>query len=128
MKQLKHWAKLYFTSKYSLQTERIEELNDNLKLHTINGDVKVIITPELKELPAVEEKTLLVLLNTHTNLDFIVKNWDKFVTLSQLTIYFVNPSTNEKWTLHPHTHDKIAEREALRRGLESLFSAIPSVD
>lgn len=68
----------------------------------------------------------LVVLNTSSNFDVLVKNWDKFVKIKHLCVYFVNPSSklDEKWIIYPCTHNNICEKDALEKGLRSMFDMV----
>ena len=107
-----------------------ESLNGDFVVHKAAGDVIFLIRPEFVNVDEVVEKSQgssgLVVLNLKKNVDAVIANWDKLAKLKGLCIYFVNPNLNEKWLLYPYTHDQITEKPALRRGLESLFSMVPS--
>ncbi len=65
---------------------------------------------------------VLVMLNTKHNLNHVIEHWQELTKFPKLSIIFANPDApgDKRWIICPHTHDKIAERQALRRGLESL--------
>jgi hypothetical protein len=131
--QLKEWVQIYLKSRDVLQKSitGFESLNGDFVVKKTTGDVLFLIRPEFSNADEVVEKATaaagLVLLNTKKNLDSVVASWDKLSKLKGLCIYFVNPKLNEKWLLYPYTHAQITERSALKRGLESLFSMVPSV-
>jgi hypothetical protein len=76
-----------------------------------------------------EINAALVVLNTRENLDHLVNHWGDFAKLPKLCIIFANPdsSTDKRWVIFPHTHDKITERKTLRRGLDALFMTVEEV-
>src|SRR3989304_8284668 len=130
--QLREWAEIYLKSRDVLQKAitGFESLDGDFIVHKATGDVIFLIRPEFVNVEEVVEKVTsnagLVILNTKKNVDFVISNWDKLAKLNGLCIYFVNPKLNDKWLLYPYTHAQITEKSALRRGLESLFSMVPS--
>ena len=68
----------------------------------------------------------LFVLNTKGNLDVLIKNWDGFVKFKHLCVYFVNPFSklDKKWIIYPHTHNNICEKDALEKGLNSMFEMV----
>jgi hypothetical protein len=80
---------------------------------------------EKLEVPQLEGKTLLVTLQKQENIQFLVKNWEKFVQPG-LTIVFVNPEKNEKWFIVPHTHSQIADPN-IELGIKSLAEYVSHV-
>lgn len=70
--------------------------------------------------------TIIATLNTKQNVDAVVTHWKDIVSNPTLHIYFINPYSlsEQKWVLCPASHDRIAERRALKRGLESLSTTV----
>ena len=68
----------------------------------------------------------LVVLNTSGNFDVLIKNWGRFVKFKRLCIYFVNPFSklDKKWVIYPYTHNNICEKDALEKGLKSMFEMV----
>ena len=68
----------------------------------------------------------LVVLNTIGNLDILTKNWDKFVKFEHLCVYFVNPFSklDKKWIIYPYVHNNICEKDALEKGLKTMFEVV----
>ena len=130
--ELKEWAEIYLKNRDILQKTitGLEDTNGDFIMYKTSGDVVFLIRPELSDIEGVVEKapgnTGLVLLNTKKNVDTVISNWDKLSKLKGLCIYFVNPKVNEKWLLYPYTHDQITEKVALKQGLQTLFSTIPT--
>lgn len=96
-------------------------------------DNKVIVTYKDKESTFLVEGTLslpsfdsIVCLNTKENLEFLIKNWEKFSSHKQLCVYFVNPSSRseKRWIIYPATHATIAEAESLKLGLYAMFETV----
>ncbi len=90
----------------------------------------IFIQPELNDLSklaALKDKhVVLVTANTRDNVEYLIEHWADLVQYPHLCVYFVNPnsSTDRRWVIFPATHDKITERKALRKGIESLFSTV----
>lgn len=68
----------------------------------------------------------IVLFNTSKNVSDLIKDWDKFVKYTKLTIYFVNMNSlkDKKWIIKPYVHDRITEKSALKLGIKSLASNV----
>lgn len=129
---LKEWTEIFLRSRDVIQKSivSIEHLNGDFIVHKSSGDVLFLIRPEFEDVDEVVEKCKsnsgLVVLNTKENVDALISGWDKLSRLKGLCVYFVNPKLNEKWLIYPYTHDQITERAALKTGLHSLFSMVPS--
>ncbi|MBI4145739.1 hypothetical protein HY489_00185 [Candidatus Woesearchaeota archaeon] len=127
---LKEWTKTLLKSRDSIKQEiiKIEDQNGELTVHKKTGQSKFIIKPELKDLNSIPTSQVnLVILNTKKNLEFVITNWQTLAQHKNLCIYFVNPTTNDKWLLYPYTHNQITEKIALRKGLETMFAEVPTV-
>jgi len=126
--QLKEWMQIYLKSRDAIQKviTGFENLNGDFVVHKNSTDILFLIRPEFTNVDEIADKAVgLVVLNTKKNLNFVISNWDTLSKLKGLCIYFVNPKSNDKWMLFPYTHDRITEKSALKRGLESLFSMVP---
>lgn len=134
---LKEWVLNYLQSK-DIMAKNILSIEHNkdgfdLVVRSKAGDQFILIRPELhdaKELSSAKErKTIVVILNTRKNLEFVITNWDMLAQQPLLCIYFVNPcsETETKWIIYPSTHNRIADRKALKKGLEALFSTVQEI-
>lgn len=126
--QLKEWVQIYLKSRDAIQKviTGFENLNGDFVVHKNSTDVLFLIRPEFTNTDEIADKAVgLVVLNTKKNVNFVISKWDTLSKLKGLCIYFVNPKSNNKWMLFPYTHDRITEKSALKRGLESLFSMVP---
>ena len=74
-----------------------------------------------------KKQLVIVCLNNKANLNFLIKNWEKFVQNPTLKMMFVNPNLNQQWSLLPYIHNKFGDPDSLETGLKSLFDSIPSV-
>ncbi len=99
----------------------------------VEGTLKnqfIIVQPELNDLSKLsglkDKHIILVTANTKQNADYLISNWEALVTYQHLSVYFVNPnsSLDKRWVIFPATHDKITERRALRKGIESLYATV----
>ena len=128
------WIVEYVKSK-DLMTKQITAIKPNEQDADVfvEGTLKsqyIIIQPELgdlNKLAALKDKhVVLVTANTRDNVEYLIAHWAELVQYPHLCVYFVNPhsSMDKRWVIFPATHDKITERSALRKGLESLFSTV----
>ena len=128
------WIVEYVKSK-DVMTKQITAIKPNEQDADVfvEGTLKsqdIIIQPELgdlNKLAALKDKhVVLVTANTRDNVEYLIAHWAELVQYPHLCVYFVNPqsSMDKRWVIFPATHDKITERSALRKGLESLFSTV----
>jgi hypothetical protein len=69
---------------------------------------------------------ILVGFNTEENLQFILANWERLVSVPKLTIYMVNPvsETEKRWAINPHVHERICDADSLKTGLRAMFETV----
>lgn len=131
---LKEWAVEYVKSK-DVMTKQITNIKQNASEADVivEGTLKsqyIIVQPELNDLNKLQglkdKHVLLVTANTSENMDFLIGHWDELIQYPHLSVYFVNPnsSMDKRWVIFPATHDRITERNALRKGLESLYATV----
>jgi hypothetical protein len=130
--RLAEWVQVFLQNRdvFNKVITGFEKVNGDLLVKRTNGDLLVFVRPELGDVSDVSVRdgpSVLAVLNSKRNLDAVIKNWDVLAKKKDLCVYFVNPETNDKWLLYPHTHNQITEKSALRRGLESLFAMVPPV-
>ena len=101
-----------------------------------NGGVQVFyvkpfpqdLVKDLQEIKAHSTTAFgMVVANTRTNFDALIKNWDGLVNLDKkLCIYLVNPfsSRAKQWAIHPATHQMITGGVGLKIGLTALFETV----
>ena len=125
---LKEWMLTYLKSRDAIKQEitGIEDNGDSFIVRKQNTDTLFLVRPELNSIDEIKQKAngsiSLAVHNTKRNVDFVITNWDTLSKFEKLCIYFVNPVSNEKWMLYPHTHNQITEKIALRKGLEAMYS------
>ncbi len=131
---LTNWIVEYVKSR-DVMTKQITSIKQDASEAdvVIEGTLKsqyIIVQPELDDLGRLQglkdKHIVLVTANTQDNMNFLVSHWDELVKYQHLSVYFVNPnsSLDKRWIIFPATHDRITERNALRRGLESLYATV----
>ena len=134
MKLLKEWALEYLKAKDAF-VKQIKNIEENTKecdvmLHYETHDRCVLVQDTIDADSVVKkaaaQPTYVVVPNTKENVELLLKNWDGFKEHKQLCFFFVNPNskTEQKWMVYPSTHDSITEKNALRKGIESLFLTV----
>ena len=95
-----------------------------------------LIMPELDSLESFEQITkelenkdryvAVVCINSDKNINFLVQNWKEAAKHPQLSFYFVNPSssTEQKWIIFPHVHNRIADMSSLKMGLAAMAECV----
>lgn len=105
--------------------KEVTQENNEVVFHLDSTTHQVIIQESLKPVNA-SDKTTIATLNTKENVEFLANNWDDFLH-PQLSILFMNPQTQEQWKVIPYSHNKIAEKKHLKKGLLSLSSQVTLV-
>ena len=131
---LTDWIVEYLKSKDAMTKQITSIKNDSENVDVfVEGSLKnqyVIIQPELNDISRLDslkdKHILLVTTNTKENVEFLITNWDAIAKYQHLCLYFVNPnsSLDKRWIIYPSTHDRITERRALRKGLESMYATV----
>jgi len=128
---LKDWLITYiknkdlFYKKISLIKEEesriITEMKDNTTTYYfISPDLNTFDTNKLSETK--DSRTIIVVLNTKSNVDALVKMWSQIINYKLLSIMFVNPNSNieNKWFVNPYHHHQVSEGN-LKNSLMSIF-------
>lgn len=124
---LREWTILYVKHK-DLMTRKLvghKEVDGKLVFQFKDHNMHAYAMEKL-EIPQVDGKTLLATLQTKENIQFLIKNWNKFVQPG-LTIVFVNPAKNEKWFIVPYTHAQISDPN-IELGIKSLAENVSHVE
>ena len=125
---LKEWSVIFLEQRKRLG--KINELNINdsgisIKNNdNIKQEVKITDALDKMDIKEAEDKTIIITKNNKTNLKHLINNWKRYVK-KEITIYFVNTKTNEKWVVNTKVHDFITDGKNLKKSLTSLSSAIP---
>jgi hypothetical protein len=128
------WIVEYLKSRDAMQRQitAIKKNEQDVDV-VVEGSLKnqyVIVQPELSDISKLgllkDKHAVIVTANTKENVEFLITNWAELAKYPHLSIYFVNPnsSLDTRWVIFPATHDKITERKALRKGLESLYATV----
>lgn len=130
--QLKTWIQTLLKSRDAMHQAitSFEDTPSGFIVHKKIGDHLFFIRADIVNVSELTQKTTtpitIIALNTRKNVNFVISHWELLSKIKQLTIYFVHPTKNEKWILAPYTHNQITEKIALRKGLEALFSEVPT--
>ncbi len=105
---------------------KVTEKNKTIKTYIIREDLKEAIE-EIHTNHKKEEHLYITCLNTKQNAETLIKEWKKILKFKDITIIFSHPGTNEKWLIHPQTHNKISEEKQLKESIMTLFDGITRV-
>ena len=136
---LKEWTLTYIKNR-DILLRRISKIEDKgeyfLITHADESHVVVVVKEIISDFVAILDrlreleklhtatKLTLVVYNTEDNMSHVIRHWNELIALSTLTIIFVNTATNEKWSVSPYVHHKIADPETLEQGLKALFESV----
>lgn len=129
--ELYEWTKHYIKFKDCIKkqiTEMIFEDNQ-IVAKGKNEDKTYFIADKIKNsIDKLNNKktTIIICLNTKENINEINNEWNLLITKPKLTIICAQPTTNERWSIHPSTHHKISEN--IKYGLKTLYESITSAD
>ncbi len=139
---LKDWAITYIKSR-DIILRRISAIEDKgdyfLVSHKDESHVVVIVRdvlsgfaelmPRIQELEKLHRanKVTVIIYNNELNFKHLVTAWSELIQHSLLTIIFANPALNEKWSISPTIHHKIADPLSLKQGLRAIFESVPCV-
>lgn len=131
--KLYEWTKHYikFKDQFKKEIIEIELKNKNILVKEKKETKEFIVMEKLDNLNAElknikKEKTIIVCLNNKKNVEIVYNNWNEIIKYPQLTLIFVQPTNNEKWLIHPATHNKIAEK--IKDSLKILYESISSIE
>ena len=73
-----------------------------------------------------KDKFIIVVLNSRSNVDELLKAWDIASKYPKLSILFVNPksATEKKWIIKPYIHNRISDKASLSRGILAMAQAV----
>ncbi len=129
--EIRDWLINFVKNRASFYEEQyfIESTDFGVILKKESGVKKFIIKNSLDDaifdkIKGDDSELAFVCLNKKVDVDWLINNWDKLITHSNVSFIFANPETNEKWIIFPKVHDTITEKSALKTGLYSLFESI----
>ena len=97
-----------------------------------SGDQLVLIRPVLDDFAGIlssvsGNKVALIVLNKKSNVEALIKSWDRLRNEKDLCIFFVNPSRppgDDKWLVFPYTHELVTDKKSLKLGLMALYESV----
>ena len=124
---LREWTVLYVQHKDVLlrELEGYTEEGDRITFSFKNHELLAFPWERLS-VPDASGKVLVVTLQTEENISFLINHWQEFAAHPDLTVVFANPDLNEKWSLRPAAHARIAEGN-IEQGIRSLAQGVPTV-
>jgi hypothetical protein len=125
---LKEWA-IAFIKHRDLAFRRIASIDDKGKellvkqkdSKEIHNHVAEKIDDALLKKIHSEDNKMIFCLNTEENLEFLIKHWDKFKIINNLTLVFANLKNDDKWIINPKLHSIIADSASIKQGLQSMY-------
>lgn len=118
--------------------ENIEKNKDGFDLYVKYRDREqyFLIAPDITDIESIiqrinnEKYFSIVALNSKSNFEIMLKNWNKLVHFKFLNIIFINPFSelDKKWIIFPHTHQKICDENSLETGLKSMFEMVEPIE
>ncbi len=127
---LKKWLVEYIKNRdvFKKSIKDIEDKEESITVKYRDREELFLIRPVLGneiDYDAASHITI-VTLNINENFRYLVSSWHSLAKYPNLTIYFANPlsTTETKWIIRPHLHDKIADDTSLKNGLKSMFLTV----
>ncbi len=136
-KYLMEWFERYIKNRDLVfrKIESIEQKDSKLIVKHKNGEVITYhICPFPQDFVTVlnnldDDKNNLVVYNSEENFNSLIKNWAKLTTCSNLSLFFINPFSNQekRWVIKPYVHARISEQESVEQGLRTLYEMVDSI-
>jgi len=135
-KELVEWTTQFVKGKDAIKKSiQAMDMKDDRLIVTYKEKKQVyLVLPEL-ELEKIQKEIAgdihlaVVTLNTDNNFTFLLEHWKELAKHQKLSVYFVNPqsATETKWIIFPHTHNKIADKDSLKLGINSMAETVEKV-
>jgi hypothetical protein len=131
--ELKEWIKGFIKHKdiFTNSIIEIKDFDDDFLVKYKDKEIFFYVSDSLSEVLKRMQNSIVSIatLNTKANFDTLIQNWHTLTKDETLTIYFVNPNskTENKWIIRPAIHNKIADEDTLKVGLESMFNTVEIV-
>jgi len=135
---LKDWSFHYIKSRDVIKKEIIEikQEKDRLLVEYKNRVHTYHIVPFIKNLNTIldnlkkDQYYSIITFNSKPNLNMVISHWELMIKFQNLNVFFVNPfsSTDKKWIIHPHIHNRVCEKPALEKGLRALFDGVEAIE
>lgn len=77
----------------------------------------------------VKRAGIVVALSNEVNIRVVCRMWPLFSANAGLLLIFANPfsSSEEKWLLKPHLHDRVSDKGSLLQGLKAMAELVEPV-
>lgn len=126
---LYEWTKHYINFKDILKRQIVKKtyLNTSIVIEE-KKDTKMYLVMEtladaIESVNKIKDKTtIIVTLNTVPNCNTLVDNWELFANKANTSLIFVDVALDDKWIIHPATHQHIADNKTLKEGIFSLHN------
>jgi len=126
------WAREFILHKDIFQ-KKIKEIKETVggldiiyKDHVEHCFLNPVLEDAIKN---AQENVKVFTLNSKKNFDVLLQNWASLCQVQGLTIYFINDESNteQKWVVRPDLHDRIADDDSLKTGLQAMFATVDVV-
>lgn len=123
--KLKEWLKKFIDYRNSFKREslQIQENDNEILVDNSKQITKYVVFEDLSNLNKKLIDERIVCLNNRKNIGWIINNWDG-ISNTDTFFLFVNPNTNEHWTIRPKHHSVVVEKKELKKGLIALMESI----
>ncbi len=128
---IKEWTEVYFRHKdlFEKSLDNIKEEENHLILEYKNRKDVAILRPvfddsifeELHTLENKYDKKFIVCSKASTNVEFLIKNWKRFL-IKKLVIIFVDIITNNKILINTYLHNMVSDTDKLDISVKTLFA------
>lgn len=121
---LREWTVLYVRHKDMMARKLVshQDAGDTIRFE-FKDHILTAHVMERLAVPAIEGRALIVTLHTKENVDALIRQWKEFAKHPGLTVIFVNLKRNEKWLIHPHTHESISDGK-IEQGIRTLADGV----
>lgn len=122
--ELNEWTIRYIRFKDCMKKKIVSISSEENKINVKekNQRITYLLQPEIHTISSSNNKTIIVTYNTPNNLKYLQNHWEEFTKNTSTSIIFVNTQTNEQWHIHPHHHNKIADK--IDKSLQTLHESI----
>lgn len=131
--KLKEWIKEFIKHKdiFTHSIVEIKDINEDFLVKYKDKEIFFYVSNDLSVAIRRMQNSIISIatLNTKENFNILIQNWHTLAQNETLTIYFVNPksTTDKKWIIRPAIHNKIADEDTLKIGLEAMFNTVEKV-
>ncbi|HIG98773.1 TPA: hypothetical protein HA231_05110 [Candidatus Woesearchaeota archaeon] len=135
---VREWASIYVLHR-DIAYGRIADVQktpDGFRVANKDGTATLcVVKPDLRGMDAGklaqanENSTILFTLSNGSNITEVCNRWNVLSGIKGLLVVFTNPisTTDDKWLLKPHLHDKVCDRASLLRGLNAMAELVEPI-